>query len=168
MHAYVLAKMVPRWHGALTIVKTLIARNESQEDRMKYVVIAARVLLGAGFLFFGLNILLHFLKQPPSEGDAATFGGILAKSHWMNVIGALQVIGGLLILVNRFVPLGLTLLAPVLVNILLFHLMLLGGTGIAPGLILSVLEVFLVFIYRQNFLPLLSMNPEADTGTVRV
>lgn len=131
---------------------------------MKYLVIAVRILLGAGFLFFGLNILLHFLKQPPMAGDAGTFAVILAQHHWMNFVGVIQVIGGLLLLVNRFVPLGLTLLAPVLVNILLFHALLLGGTGIAGGLVFSLLELFLLFIYRRNFYPLFAMNPEADTS----
>ncbi len=129
---------------------------------MKYVVIAVRVLLGAGFLFFGLNILLHFLHMPPMAGDAGTFSVILAQHHWMNFVGVVQVVGGLLLLVNRFVPLALALLAPILVNVLLFHLLLLGGTGVGPGLLFTALELFLLFIYRRNFYGLFAMNPEAD------
>lgn len=130
---------------------------------MKYVIIAARVLLGLAFLFFGPNILLHFMKMPPPPGDAGSFATILAQHHWMNFVGVIQVISGLLLLVNRFVPLALTLLAPVLVNILLFHLLLLGSTRIAPGLVCSLLELFLLFVYRRNFYPLFAMNPEAAT-----
>lgn len=134
------------------------------EAPLKYVILAARILLGAGFLFFGLNILLHFLKMPPAPGDAGTFGMILAQHHWMNFVGVIQVVAGLLLLVNRFVPLALTLLAPLLVNILLFHLLLLGGTGIAPGLVCTLLELFLLFVYRRNFYPLFAMNPEAEVA----
>ncbi len=130
---------------------------------MKYVILAVRVLLGAGFLFFGLNILLHFLPQPPIAGDAGTFAVILAQHHWMNFVGVIQVIAGVLLLVNRYVPLALALLAPLLVNILLFHMLLLGGVGVAPGLLCTVLEIFLLFVYRRSFYPLFAMNPERDT-----
>lgn len=129
---------------------------------MKYLIIAARVLAGAAFLFFGLNILLHFLPQPPMSGTAGTFSVILAQSHWMNVVGVLQMIGGLLLLVNRYIPLALCLLAPILVNILLFHLLLLGGVGLAPGLVLTLIVLFLFFVYRRSFYPLFAMNPEHD------
>lgn len=132
------------------------------EAPLKYVILAARILLGAGFLFFGLNILLHFMPMKPESGDAGTFGLILAQHHWMNLVGVLQIIAGVLLLVNRFVPLALTLLAPLLVNILLFHLLLLGGKGIAAGLLCALLELFLLFVYRRNFYPLFAMNPEAE------
>jgi putative oxidoreductase len=129
---------------------------------MKIVVLVARLLLGLIFFVFGLNGLLHFLPQPPIPGDAGIWAGIMANHHWMTFIAVVQVIAGLLLLVNRFVPLALTFLGPMLVNILLFHLLLAGGNGILPGAICTVLELFLIVVYRRNFLPLLSMNPEAD------
>ena len=110
---------------------------------MAKAIVAVRVLLGAAFLFFGLNILLHFLNQPMPTGDAGQYAEILAKSGIMRVVGVLQVIGGLLLLVGRYVPLALTILAPIIVNILLFHLLLLGGAGIAPALLVTILEIFL-------------------------
>lgn len=130
---------------------------------MKWVVLGARLLLGLVFFVFGLNGLLNFLHAPPMAGDAGTWAGIMANHHWMTFVAVVQVIGGLLLLVNRFVPLALTLLAPELVNILLFHLLLTERAGILPGAICAVLELFLLFVYRRNFLPLLAMNPEADT-----
>ena len=131
---------------------------------MKYAVIIARILLGLIFFVFGLNGLLHFMPMPPMPpSDATTWSTIMMTHHWMNFVSVIMVIAGLLLLVNRFVPLALTLLAQVLVNIILFHIMLLGGTGIAPGAVATVLELFLLFVYRRNFFPLLAMNPEADT-----
>ena len=133
---------------------------------MKYAIIIARILLGLIFFVFGLNGLLHFLPMPPMPpSDAATWSTIMMAHHWMNFVSVIQVVAGLLLLVNRCVPLALTLLAPELVNILLFHILLTGGSGIAPGLVSTILELFLLFVYRRNFIPLLAMNPEADTTT---
>ena|ERR1700761_9338585 len=132
---------------------------------MKWVILVARILLGLVFFVFGLNGLLHFMPSPPMTGDVGTWVGIMASHHWMTFVAVIQVIGGLLLLVNRFVPLALTILAPELVNILLFHLLLTGGAGIVPGAVCTVLELFLIVVYRRNFLPLLAMNPEADTTT---
>lgn len=127
---------------------------------MAKAVIVVRILLGFGFLFFGLNILLHFLHTPTPPGDAGVFATVLATHGYMTFIGLCQVIGGLLLLVGRYVPLGLTILAPIIVNILLFHLTLLGGVGIAPGLLCAALEIFLIWAYRRSFLPLLAASPE--------
>ena len=135
---------------------------------MKYVLIACRILLGLIFFVFGLNGLLPFLPHPPMSGDAGTWATIMASHHWMTFVAVNQVIAGLLLLVNRFVPLALTLLAPQLVNILLFHVLLAGGAGIGPGLFCAVLELVLLIVYRRNFLPLLAMNPEADTRVIAV
>ena len=129
---------------------------------MKYAVLAARILLGLAFLIFGANILFPFLPmpaQPPS--DAATWSMIMKAHKWMAFIGLCQVVGGLLVLVGRFVPLGLTILAPVLVNILLFHITLAGGAGIATGLVLTIFEIFLLFVYRRNFYSLFEASPAA-------
>ena len=84
----------------------------------------------------------------------------MAAHKWMTFVGLCQIIGGLLLLVGRFVPLGLTILAPVIVNILLFHITLAAGHGIGPGLITAILEAFLLVVYRRNFYPLFEPNPE--------
>ena len=131
---------------------------------MKYVVLTCRILLGLFFFAIGLMNVLHLMKagpQPPS--DATTFSTILVHSGWMTFVAVIMVISGLLLLVGRFVPLALTLLAPVLVNILLFHILLAGGHGIAGGLIATTLEVVLILAYWRSFLPLLAPDPKFDT-----
>jgi hypothetical protein len=129
---------------------------------MKYAIIAARVLMGLGFTVFGANIIHPFLPMPPMDPESLPmkFGAIMGPTHWMQVVGAFQVAGGLLVLAGRTAPLGLALLAPVLVNILCFHLLLEHGSGIAPGLVFSALELFLIYAYRGYFAPLFTTRAE--------
>ena len=128
---------------------------------MRYAILVCRILLGLMFFVLGLNNILGFLKMPPPQNpDALTLMTILHVSHWMAFVGALMTIAGLLLLVNRFVPLALTLLAPIIVNILLYHA-LLWPHGVGPALLAVVLEVVLIAAYFRSFLPLLAMNPEA-------
>src|SRR5678816_1555036 len=92
---------------------------------MRIAALIARLLLGLIFVVFGLNGFLQFIPMGPMPaGLAGQFIGALFQSHYLWVVAALQVIGGLLLLINRFVPLGLVLLGPVIVNILLYHLLL--------------------------------------------
>lgn len=127
---------------------------------MKTATLIARLLLGAGFVVFGANILHPFLPMPPMDPQSlpARFGGIMMETRWMQVIGAFQLAGGLLVLSGRLAPLGLALLAPVLVNIWCFHLLLTGGAGLGPGAFFTALEAFLIYAYRPHFLPLLSCD----------
>jgi uncharacterized membrane protein YphA (DoxX/SURF4 family) len=118
---------------------------------MKIVGIIVRVLLGAAFVFFGVTILHPFFKPPSGPtGLAADFAGALMKSHYMYVVGVLQVLGGLLLLTGRFAPLGLTLLGPVVVNILLFHIFL-EPTGLPMAIVFSVLTLIVLWNYRAAF-----------------
>src|SRR3981081_4722413 len=88
---------------------------------MKILTLIARLLLGLAFLVFGLNGFLNFLSMGPMpSGLAGQFVGALVLSHYFWVVAALQVAGGALLLVNRFVPLGLVLLGPVIVNMVLY------------------------------------------------
>src|SRR5215467_10712971 len=89
---------------------------------MKYIDTISRVLLGLIFVVFGLNGFLHFIPNPQYPGIAGQFIGAIFNSHFYIVVFATQVVGGLLLLANRYVPLGLLLLGPVLVNILAFHI----------------------------------------------
>ena len=127
---------------------------------MRYVIMGARIIEGLIFLVFGLNGLLHFYNPPPPTGDALAWFVIMGGHHWINFIAVVQLVGGLLLLVNRFVPLALTILAPVIVNILLFHA-LLWPQGAWLALVVLVMEVFLMVVYWRSFAPLLQMNPEA-------
>jgi putative oxidoreductase len=88
---------------------------------MKIAVLIARILLGLLFAVFGLNGFLHFIPQSPPTGLAGQYVGALFVSHYLVVVFLLELIGGVLLLANRFVPLALILLGPVIVNILLFH-----------------------------------------------
>lgn len=111
---------------------------------------AARLLLGAIFLVFGLNGFLQFLPGPPlSEAGAAFLGGLAASGYMFPLIKGTEVVAGALLLGNRFVPLALTLLAPVIVNIFAFHLLLSPGLAL-PGVVLA-LELYLAWAYRDAF-----------------
>ena len=118
---------------------------------MKVATTIVRVLLGLMFVVFGSNIFLHFIPMPPQKPSLATdFSRALMESNYMCVVGALQVAGGLLLLIGRYVPLGLTLLGPVIVNILLFHIFL-EPTGLPMAIVVSALALFLLWRYRTNF-----------------
>jgi uncharacterized membrane protein YphA (DoxX/SURF4 family) len=119
---------------------------------MKYVIVIVRVLLGLLFVVFGLNGFLHFMgPMPEMQGQAGAFITALASSGYIYVIALLQVLGGLCLLLGaRFVPLGLTLLGPVIVNIVLFHVFLEPG-GLVMSLVISALALFLLWIYRFKF-----------------
>ena len=123
---------------------------------MKIATLICRVLLGLAFTVFGLNILYPFMPQPPPvEGSLiAQFMTVMGPTHWMTLVGIFQLVGGLMVLSGRMVPFGLALLAPVLVNILAFHILLDNGHGVAAGLIFSVLEAFMIYSYRGYFIPL--------------
>ena len=127
---------------------------------MKIVTTIARILLGLGFTVFGANILHSFLPQPPPEAGSLTaqFMTVMGPTHWMMVVGLFQFLGGIFVLTGRMTPLGLAMLAPVLVNILCFHIFIQNGAGIAPGLVFSALEIFLIYSYRSHFAPLVSTN----------
>ena len=119
---------------------------------MKYVIVIVRVLLGLLFVVFGLNGFLHFMgPMPEMQGQAGAFITALASSGYIYVIALLQVLGGLCLLLGaRFVPLGLTLLGPVIVNIVLFHVFL-EPAGLGRALAISALALFLLWIYRFKF-----------------
>ena len=118
---------------------------------MKITTIIARTLLGLIFVTFGSNMFLHFIPMPPPpEGPAGEFMTALFLSHYLYVVGALQVVGGLFLLSGRWVPLGLTLLGPVIVNILCFHV-LMAPAGLPLALVVTLLALFLLWRYREYF-----------------
>jgi putative oxidoreductase len=118
---------------------------------MKILTIIARVLLGLIFVFFGSNGLLHFLPMPPlPQGVTGEFLHSFFASGYVYVISAFQLIAGLLLLIGKFVPLGLTILAAIIVNIWTFHL-LMAPAGLPPAVVVTILELFLVWSYRDRF-----------------
>jgi putative oxidoreductase len=122
---------------------------------MKITTIIARVLLGLVFVVFGSNIFLHFIPMPPQEPSLATdFSKALMESHYMYVVGFCQIAGGLILLIGRYIPLGLTLLGPVIVNILCFHIFM-EHTGWQVASVVAALALFLLWRHRTNFAGLL-------------
>ena len=118
---------------------------------MKIATLIARILLGLIFVVFGSNAFLHFIPMPPiPQNLAGDFLKVFLASGYVYVIGGLQVFGGLLLLIGRFVPLGLTILGAIIVNILLFHI-LMAPEGFPPAIVVTVLEMFLLWRYRDAF-----------------
>jgi putative oxidoreductase len=110
----------------------------------------ARLLLGIIFLAFGLNGFLHFIPMPPPTGVAAQFfGAIFASGFWM-VIFVLQIIPAVLLLINRYVPLALTLLGPVIVNIVFFHVFMVPA-GLPLALLVTTLWIVVYVGVRSAF-----------------
>ncbi|MGB5704717.1 MAG: DoxX family membrane protein [Polyangiales bacterium] len=131
---------------------------------MKFAVIAARVLLGLIFVVFGLNGFFNFIQPPEMNDTARTFMGALAGTgYFMIVVKLVEVVSGLMILTGRFLPLGLILLAPVSVNILLFHIFLDPST-LAMAVAIVVMQLFLAWAYRDSFSGVLQAGAK-PTGT---
>ena len=110
---------------------------------MKMASTIARYLLGVVFLTFGLNGFLHFIPMPPPTGIAAQFFGALFVSRLYVVIFLLQIVPAILLLVNRYVPLALTILGPVIFNILCFHIFM-SPAGLPLALFVTVLRILAV------------------------
>jgi len=118
---------------------------------MKIVTLIARLLLGLIFLVLGLNGFLNFLSMGPMpSGLAGQFIGALVLSHYFWVVAALQVAGGALLLVNRYVPLALVLLGPVIVNIILYHVFL-NPSGAPFAIVVVILWGIVFYSQRQHF-----------------
>ena len=110
----------------------------------------ARYLAGVIFLVIGLNGFLDFLPFPPPGGVAAQFMGALYVSHYLWAIFAFQVVAGVLLLVNRYVPLALAVLAPVIVNILVFHATM-APSGLPLALVVALLWALIFVDVRPAF-----------------
>jgi len=118
----------------------------------KWIDIGVQALMGLIFFVFGLNGFLHFLAEPEVTGDAATYmSGLTATGYFWPVLKAVEVVAGFLLLVRKFPALALVLLAPIVVQILLFHVFL-APEGLAMAVPLLLIEAYLGFgIYRDRF-----------------
>ena len=123
--------------------------------------IAAHVILGLIFFVFGLNGFLHFLPMPELTGEAGKFfGGLMAAPYFLPVLKVVEVLAGVMLLLRRFVPLALVLLAPVVVQIFLFHAML-APEGLPLPVVIVLLEAYLGFVvYKDSFRTVLQARPE--------
>jgi putative oxidoreductase len=121
----------------------------------------ARYLVGVVFLVFGLNGFLNFIPMPPPAGIAGQFMGALHASHYLWVIFAFQVIAGVLLLANRYVPLAVAMLAPVIVNILTFHT-LMAPSGLPLAVFVALLWVVIFIDVRPAFAGLFQSRSQAQ------
>ncbi len=117
---------------------------------MRTVSTIARYLAGVIFVVFGLNGFLNFIPLPPPGGIAGQFMGALYVSHFLWVIFGFQLLAAVLLLVNRYVPLALAILAPVIVNILSFHV-LMAPSGLPLALVVAVLWALIFVNVRPAF-----------------
>jgi len=121
----------------------------------KHLPTAARLFLGLVFTVFGLNFFLHFLPTPPPPPRAAAFAGALLGSGYLfPLLKTIEVVAGLLLLGGRFVPLALAVLAPIVINIVGFHLFL-APSGISLAVAVLAAELYLAWTYRAAFAPML-------------
>ncbi len=130
---------------------------------MKFAIIGARVFLGLVFVVFGLNGFFHFIPTPEmAEAAGSLMGALVATGYFMMVVKLVEVLAGLMILTGRFLPLGLIILAPVSVQILLFHVFL-DPKGLPMAIFIIVLQLFLAWAYRGSFSGVLEANPQPST-----
>ena len=122
---------------------------------MKKTALGARILLGSIFLIFGLNGFLQFIPMAAMPEGAIAFFGALAKTGYMlPLLFAAQVVGGALLLAGM-VPLALVILAPIVVNIVAFHLFL-APSGLPLAIVVAAAALLLAYAHRQSFGSLLS------------
>ena len=117
---------------------------------MRIAATISRYLLGIAFTVFGLNGFLMFMPAPPMTGLPAQFMAVMTASHYMVPVFVIQIACGLLLLTGRYVPLALTLLAPVIVNILIYHVTM-DPAGIVPGLVVAICWVLIFVSVRSAF-----------------
>ena len=132
---------------------------------MKVARTIARLLFGACWLVYGLNGFLDFIPQPKDpmpERATALFQGLMGSGYMMQLISGTEILAGVLLVSGLFVPLALAIMAPIIVNIVAFHLYA-NRTGIEIALVVLAIELFLAFAYRKAFAGVLS--PRYDDGS---
>ncbi len=117
---------------------------------MKPAGTVSRYLLGLIFVIFGFNGLMPFLPQPPIDGLAGQFFGAVVASHYITVVFVVQLVCGILLLANRYVPLAVTVLGAVIFNIILFHLTMNLG-GLPPAVFALILWIIVALNIRSAF-----------------
>jgi hypothetical protein len=110
----------------------------------------ARYLLGFIFLVFGLNGFFHFLHMPGPTGVAAQFFGAILVSHFYVVIFLLQIVPAVLLLANRYVPLALTILGPIIFNIICIQIFMIRA-GLPLAIVVTVLWLLVAYSVRSAF-----------------
>lgn len=140
------------------MTRTADADGNTARSVTRYLPAAARIVLGLIFLVMGLNGFLNFVPQPATPFPAAGLAflsALIASGYMIPLVSGTQVIVAVLLLSNRFVPLAVALIAPVIVNIFAFHAFLVPS-GVVIALLVAALEVYLAWTYRSAYLPMLA------------
>lgn len=125
---------------------------------MKKAKLIIRIVFGLFGLIFGLNKFLMFMALPPLTPEAGEFMGAMAKTGYLlPIVGLIEVVGGVLLLINKFVPLALVITVPIYLNAFLFHLFL-DPAGIGGAVLAMVLNVSLMFAYKDQYTSVVKMN----------
>jgi len=133
---------------------------------MKTMFHISRLLLGLIFTVFGLNGFLHFIHMPLPTGVAGQFLGAMFVSHYLVAVFGVQLAGGVLLLVNRYVAIAMTILGPVIVNIVLFHA-LMEPSGLPLALVTVVLWSLVFVSIRTAFAGIFAARTVMGTGAVQ-
>ncbi len=139
-------------------ISTDAGAGQATRSFTRHLPAVARILMGLMFLVFGLNGFVNFIPQPKTpmpEGAAAFATALMKTGYMMRLVMGTQLLVGVLLLLNRLVPLALALIAPIIVGIISFHLFLAPAT-IGPGIAVFVMEVYLAWAYRDAFRPMLA------------
>ncbi len=131
---------------------------ESKSCRCHIPTTIVRILLGLPLVVFGLNMFFNFIPQPSTplpEGAAAFAGALVKTGYMMKLIGVTQLVVGLMLVTNRFVPLALALFAPFMVNSIAFHAFLEPSGLIMAGIFMA-MELYLAWSYRAAYRSMLA------------
>lgn len=118
---------------------------------MKIAMIIVRTLMGLLFIFVSVTFLFGLITPPPMEGPIKAFNeGLAASGYFFTLLKVTELVCGILLVVGRFVPLALIILAPIVINILMVHLFL-DRSGLPVAIFLVFASIFLAYYYRDSF-----------------
>lgn len=125
---------------------------------MKNINMIARILLGLIFLVDGLNGFLHFMPSQPINGSAGVFiGGLIGSGYFFQFLQICEIVAGLALLIDILVPLFLLFLAPITINIFLFHLFL-ERDGFILSTFLLLLHIYVLIVYMKYYRQLFTLK----------
>lgn len=125
---------------------------------MKIAVIIVRLLMGLLFIFASVVVLFKLVPQPELSGNAKIFmDGVNASGYLLPLIKITELLCGIAFVSGRLVPLATVVIAPVVVNIFLFHAFV-DTSGLPVAIFLVLGSLFLVYAYFERYKPVLSLN----------
>ena len=126
---------------------------------MKIAMIIVRTLLGLLFIFASITYFFNLVPQPEMTGSTKAFNeGLQAVGYFMPLLKVTELVCGLALVAGRFVPLVTVILAPIIINIFMFHTFI-DRTGLPIALFLVLANIFLAYCYRTSYAGLLVSKP---------